>query len=210
MYGGPDYARQPFNDALSGAVEAGTARGPFDKLRLDGPLAELPRTAAPSPLTLSAAYAALATEGTHAAPYVVARVTRDGETVYTARPSRHQALDQRQLSVAHPSASSAPSAERGQERRNGELRPSALTDAHGCVTGGAGGGTERRTVWWNGYDPQLSLSVALFADRPGSVKGTRRPAHLPTKPAPADFTTNTAETLWAAASGNPKTSSVCR
>lgn len=49
LYGGSDYARQPFNDAVGGAVEAGTALDPFGTVRLDGPLTELRKTAAPTP-----------------------------------------------------------------------------------------------------------------------------------------------------------------
>lgn len=49
LYGGADYARQPFNDALDGAVEAGTALQPFSATKLLAPLADLPRTAAPTP-----------------------------------------------------------------------------------------------------------------------------------------------------------------
>lgn len=49
LYGGADYARQPFNDAVGGAVEAGTALDPFGKVLLGAPLAELQKTAAPTP-----------------------------------------------------------------------------------------------------------------------------------------------------------------
>lgn len=37
LYGGSDYARQPFNDAVGGAVEAGTALDPFGKVLLGAP-----------------------------------------------------------------------------------------------------------------------------------------------------------------------------
>ncbi len=46
LYGGADYASQPFNDARDGAVEAGTALQPFSGMKLLAPLTDLTRTTA--------------------------------------------------------------------------------------------------------------------------------------------------------------------
>ncbi|MEJ8670330.1 hypothetical protein WKI71_23610 [Streptomyces sp. MS1.AVA.1] len=101
LYGGSDYARQPFNDAVSGAVEAGTALDPFTKLaRADEPLRALLRTPAPTPLNLASAYATVAAGGEYAAPYTVARITRAGRTVYKARPDVRQVLGEKEAMMA--------------------------------------------------------------------------------------------------------------
>lgn len=94
LYGGADYARQPFNDAVGGAVEAGAALEPFGKVLFGTPLATLPKTPAPTPLKLASAYATVAADGVYAAPYTVAKITRDGRDVYTARPDPQRALDE--------------------------------------------------------------------------------------------------------------------
>ena len=47
-------------------------------------------TAAPTPLKLTSAYAAVAADGVYAAPYTVTRITRDGRTVYSTHPERHR------------------------------------------------------------------------------------------------------------------------
>jgi hypothetical protein len=160
LYGGSDYAHRPFNDAVSGAVEAGTAMGPVGKLSTAEPLRALLRTAAPTPLHLASAYAALA-DGRYAIPYTVARITRAGRTVYRA----------------HAEVQRVPGG-----------RGTALAGAKEVfVTAGAGGGSTRRTVWATGYDSRLALTVALFADRAGSRKGTTVPAQLPNDPSPTAF-----------------------
>ncbi len=160
LYGGSDYAHRPFNDAVSGAVEAGTAMGPVGKLSTAEPLRALLRTAAPTPLHLASAYAALA-DGRYAIPYTVARITRAGRTVYRA----------------HAEVQRVPGG-----------RGTALAGAKEVfVTAGAGGGNTRRTVWATGYDSRLALTVALFADRAGSRKGTTVPAQLPNDPSPTAF-----------------------
>jgi membrane peptidoglycan carboxypeptidase len=87
LYGGSDYARQPFNDAVSGAVEA------FSRMTADEPLRALLKSAAPTPVNLASAYATLAADGRYAAPYTVARITRAGRTVYQARPHARRVLD---------------------------------------------------------------------------------------------------------------------
>ncbi|AOR37260.1 penicillin-binding protein [Streptomyces fodineus] len=169
LYGGSDYARQPFNDAVSGAVEAGTAMTPLAGRRFGAPLTGLPKTTAPTPLKLTSAYAAVAAHGTYAAPYTVARITRAGRTVYSAHPDRHRVLpEQATAGVAAPAR----------------------------FTAGAGGGITRRTVWTVAYDNRLTLTVALFADKPGKKKDTTVPAQLPTDPSPTEFTEQTATQLW--------------
>ncbi|KUN07548.1 penicillin-binding protein [Streptomyces yokosukanensis] len=175
LYGGSDYARQPFNDAVSGAVEAGTALKPLARFRFGAPLAGFPRTAAPTPLRLTSAYAAVAAGGVYATPYTVSRITRDGRTVYTAHPDRHRVLPGKATPAVAAVAAGPPAA---------------------LFTTGAGGGITRRTVWTVAYDARLTLSVALFADKPGGKKGMTVPAQLPTHPSPTDFAEQTAIQLW--------------
>ncbi|WP_079249223.1 transglycosylase domain-containing protein [Streptomyces sp. IMTB 2501] len=169
LYGGSDYARQPFNDAVSGAVEAGTVMTPLAGRRFGAPLTGFPKTTAPTPLKLTSAYAAVAADGMYAAPYTVARITRDGRTVYSAHADRHRVLPETAARVV-----AAP------------VR----------FTAGAGGGITRRTVWTVAYDTRLTLTVALFADKPGKKKDTTVPAQLPTDPSPTAFTEQTATQLW--------------
>ncbi|MEU8687107.1 transglycosylase domain-containing protein [Streptomyces sp. NPDC048665] len=175
LYGGSDYARQPFNDAVSGAVEGGTALAPLARLWFGAPLDGLPKTAAPTPLKLTSAYAAVEADGLYAAPYTVARITRDGRTVYSAHPDRSWVLPRNAARAVPVSAAGAPV---------------------NLFTAGAGGGITRRTVWTVAQDTRLTLTVALFADKPGPKKGTTVPAQLPTKPSPTGFTERTATQLW--------------
>ncbi|WP_262059455.1 transglycosylase domain-containing protein [Streptomyces sp. STR69] len=189
LYGGSDYARQPFNDAVGGAVEAGTALDPFGKVPLGAPLTALPKTAAPTPLKLASAYATVAADGVYAAPYTVTKITRDGRQVYTAHPDTRRALDEKaafmvnaQMSKMYADALPAvPTAQRA---------PQTL------FTAGAGGGITRRTVWSTRLDPRLALTLALFADRPGEKKNTTAPAQLPNDPPPAQSATETTAQIW--------------
>ncbi|MFJ3305884.1 transglycosylase domain-containing protein [Streptomyces sp. NPDC086549] len=195
LYGGSDYARQPFNDAVDGAVEAGTALDPFDKVRFGASLTALRRTAAPTPLKLASAYATVAANGVYAAPYTVTKITRGGRTVYTARPDTRRALDEKDASAVNaamyawpvPGATVAPSASR-------------------AFTAGAGGGITRRTVWSTELDSRLALTVVLFADRPGEKKNTTVPAQLPNRPAPTETAEETAAQIWRLATAEAKES----
>ncbi|MGW6735737.1 transglycosylase domain-containing protein [Streptomyces sp. NPDC055013] len=195
LYGGSDYARQPFNDAVSGAVEAGTALDPFTKLvRADDPLRALLRTPAPTPLNMASAYATVAANGEYATPYTVARITRAGRTVYKAQPDVRQALDEEEAMVAGAMTGNRPVPV--------GVRPA---ETNGFTTEGAGGGKTRRTVWTTGYDSRLTLTVALFADRAGSKKGTTAPARLPNEPPPTEFAESVATAIWSAATkGDPE------
>lgn len=152
LYGGADYARQPFNDAIHGAVEAGTALEPLMDVGLRGPLASLPRTATPNPLRVASAYASLAALGRYAAPYTVTEVTRAGRTVYTAHPETQQAL---------------------------RLVPVPATGGSRSFSGGAGSGPGTRTLWATGSTRSMSTTVALFAEHPARGKRRASPAHLP-------------------------------
>nr|WBO82347.1 penicillin-binding protein [Streptomyces sp. SBE_14.2] len=191
LFGGSDYARQPFNDAVAGSVEAGAALDPFRQIRLGAPLDVLPRTAAPTPLKLTSAYATAAANGVYAAPYTVAKISRDGRTVYTARPDTRRAMNEKEAWTVQeamrmwptPKASSLPS------------------DARDFFTAGAGGGITRRTVWSTGMDHRLALTVTLFADRPGEKKNTSVPALLPSEPAPTETAEETAAEIWRTAFG---------
>lgn len=156
LYGGADYARQPFNNALAGAVEAGTAMEPFTRAELRPPLAALPKRAAPSPLALAAAYATAAAGGRYAEPYTVQKITRDGRTLYSARPHTRTAMDPLSAQLVTKLLHSA-------------------SGPRGVFTGGAG----TRTLWRTTYDAKLSTTVALFAQRPAHGRHPARTAQLP-------------------------------
>ncbi|MER5938197.1 transglycosylase domain-containing protein [Streptomyces sp. NPDC001928] len=195
LYGGSDYARQPFNDAVSGAVEAGTALEPFGKVKPGDPLRALLATPAPTPLNLTSAYATLGAGGKYATPYTVARITREGRTVYRARPEVRRVLDEQMAywADARTGAGSVPVAGGPADAAAFPAERSVL------ITGGAGGGTTRRTVWTTGYDTRLALTVTLFADRAGGKKGTTVPAQLPNDPPPTKFAEQVASGIWGAA-----------
>ncbi|MFD1668732.1 MULTISPECIES: transglycosylase domain-containing protein [Streptomyces] len=206
LYGGADYAWQPFNDAVSGAVEAGSVLDPFEGVRLDGPLRGLHGSTAPTPLRLASAYAAVAADGVHAAPRTVARITREGRSVHTARPGTRRVLDEKGAFVvtsrAHERSAGwsgtgpyVAAGAGGDGGDGGDGGPGAF------FTAGAGGGVARRTVWSVGYDSRLAVTVALFADRPGPKKGTTVPAHLPDEPSPTGYAEQLAGEVWEAASG---------
>lgn len=157
LYGGADYARQPFNDALHGAVEAGTALQPFSGLRLASPLSALARTAAPTPLQLASAYATVAAYGVYAKPYTVAKITRADHTLYEAHPRTRTAM---------PRAGAETIAKYMHSRLDSPLAG---------YTGAAG----LRTLWRTSYDDHLALTVALFAEHPAKGKKPALPAPLP-------------------------------
>ncbi|WEO94291.1 transglycosylase domain-containing protein [Streptomyces sp. FXJ1.172] len=154
LYGGADYARQPFNDAVAGAVEAGSALAP---LRASEPgaaaAASLVRTPTPTPLQLASAYATASAQGTYAKPYTVAEITRGGRTVYTAHPRTRELLP---VASAHPAA----------------------TGVTGCTGTAGSGAATTRTLWHTESDRRLSVTVALFADHPARGKRAATPAHL--------------------------------
>ncbi|MGC3000879.1 transglycosylase domain-containing protein [Streptomyces sp. G35A] len=195
LYGGADYARQPFNDAVSGAVEAGAVTGPFAGVRLGGPLSGLPAATAPTPLRLASAYAAVAADGAYATPHTVTRITREGRTVHTARPGTRRVLDEKGAYAVTARANGLRGGQDGQG-----VAVAARPDWSGAFfTAGAGGGITRRTVWSTGYDPRLALTVALFADRPGAKRNTTVPAQLPNDPPPAELAEGMAEEIWQSA-----------
>ncbi|MEU9184770.1 transglycosylase domain-containing protein [Streptomyces sp. NPDC048484] len=176
LYGGADYAHQPFNDAVDGAVEAGTVLDPFLKsLRPDGPLGGLTKETAPTPLRLNAAYAALAADGTYATPYTVAKITRAGRTVHTARPETRTAMPGKEAATVAEMLSERPASD-------GAFVPArvvpTLPVSHSA---GAGSGPGARTVWQSVYSPRLALTLALFAERGGKparvagLTGTLKP-----------------------------------
>jgi membrane peptidoglycan carboxypeptidase len=189
LYGGSDYARQPFNDAVGGAVEAGTALDPFGKAPLGAPLTELPKTAAPTPLKLASAYATVAANGMYATPYTVTKITRDGRQVYASHPDTRRALGEKDAWMVNASMS---------KMYVGALPavPTAQSIPQTLFTGGAGGGITRRTVWSTRLDSQLALTFALFADRPGGKKNTTVPAQLPNDPPPTESVTETTAKIW--------------
>ncbi|WP_328513638.1 penicillin-binding protein [Streptomyces mirabilis] len=157
LYGGADYASQPFNDARDGAVEAGTALQPFSGMKLLDPLTDLTRTAAPTPLRLASAYATAAAHGVYATPYTVAKITRAGRTLYEAHPRTRTAMTRADAGMV------------------AKLLYGRLDAAPATRTGAAG----LRTLWQTTYDEHLTLTVALFAEHPAKGKKEALPAPLP-------------------------------
>ncbi|WP_328360458.1 penicillin-binding protein [Streptomyces sp. NBC_00445] len=199
LYGGADYARQPFNDAVGGAVEAGAALEPFGKVLFGTPLATLPKTPAPTPLKLASAYATVAADGVYAAPYTVAKITRDGRDVYTARPDPQRALDEGDAFMVKAQMYGSTKIPREAAVSNGMVPPfdpAARKISPVFFTAGAGGGITRRTVWSTALDSRLTLTLALFADRPGEKKNTTVPAQLPNDPPPTESAEQTARQIW--------------
>ncbi|MFG2370206.1 transglycosylase domain-containing protein [Streptomyces sp. NPDC048504] len=195
LYGGSDYARQPFNDAVGGAVEAGTALDPFGKVPLTTPLTGLQKTPAPTPLKLASAYATVAANGVYAAPYTITKITRDGRQVYTAHPDTRRMLDEQGVFMVNAYMSKTSEAAIP-SRPTAQKTPQTPQTPQTSFTAGAGGGTTRRTIWSTTQDPQLTLTIALFADRPGKKKNTTVPAQLPNNPPPTESAAETAAQIW--------------
>lgn len=195
LYGGSDYARQPFNDAVGGAVEAGTALDPFGKVPLTTPLTDLQKTPAPTPLKLASAYATVAANGVYATPYTITKITRDGRQVYTAHPDTRRMLDEQGVFMVNAYMSKTSEAAIP-SRPTAQKTPQTPQTPQTSFTAGAGGGTTRRTIWSTTQDPQLTLTIALFADRPGKKKNTTVPAQLPNNPPPTESAEETAAQIW--------------
>ncbi|WP_079408331.1 transglycosylase domain-containing protein [Streptomyces sp. 3211] len=181
LYGGADYARQPFNDALHGAIEAGTALEPLAGLRLNQPLDRIRSNPAPTTVQVAAAYATLAANGRYATPYTVAKITRGGRTLYTTRPETHPAI--------------TPAAAQAATRA---LRAPAPDSPRATHTGAAA----RRTAWTTTYNPHLALTTALFAEHTATATKPAAPALLTgltgTQP-PATAAAETTADLWTSA-----------
>ncbi|MGC5564922.1 transglycosylase domain-containing protein [Streptomyces sp. FR-108] len=203
LYGGADYAHQPFNDAVDGAVEAGTVLEPFAHrgLRLGDPLGGLVKETAPTPLRLNSAYATLAADGTYAAPYTVAKITKAGRTVHTARPKTRTAMDGKAAAVVTElvNASSAKDGAYvpgpGPAIKDGTSFLPARPVPTGPVghSAGAGSGPGARTAWRSMYSPRLALTLALFAERGGKpVRVADLTGDLP----PDTHATQTANQIW--------------
>ncbi|GHA21787.1 hypothetical protein GCM10010372_22200 [Streptomyces tauricus] len=204
LYGGADYAHQPFNDAVDGAVEAGTVLEPFayKGLRFGDPLSGLLRETAPTPLRLNAAYATLAADGTYAAPYTVAKITKAGRTVHTARPKTRTAMHGKEAAVV-TELLNVPGAEGGAfvpGAEDGAFVPARAVPAGPVVhSAGAGSGPGTRTSWRSVYSPRLALTLALFAERGGKpVRVAGLTGDLP----PDAYAALTANEVWRLA-GSP-------
>ncbi|MGN9820066.1 transglycosylase domain-containing protein [Streptomyces sp. SD11] len=204
LYGGADYAHQPFNDAVDGAVEAGTVLEPFayKGLRFGDPLSGLLRETAPTPLRLNAAYATLAADGTYAAPYTVAKITKAGRTVHTARPKTRTAMHGKEAAVV-TELLNVTGAEGGAfvpGAEDGAFVPARAVPAGPVVhSAGAGSGPGTRTSWRSVYSPRLALTLALFAERGGKpVRVAGLTGDLP----PDAYAALTANEVWRLA-GSP-------
>ncbi|MGW2638561.1 transglycosylase domain-containing protein [Streptomyces sp. NPDC001348] len=180
LYGGADYAHQPFNDALNGAIEAGTALTPLDHVQLDPPLDRFRHTAAPTSVQMAAAYATLAAQGHYAAPYTVTEITRNARTVYTAYHNLRPAMTA------------------GAAKSVTDLLHSPAPDGPPAIHTGTAG---NRTAWAAGYGPHLALAVALFAEHPATSTKPASPASLTeaTNHPAAAATDQIAADLWSAA-----------
>ncbi len=204
LYGGADYAHQPFNDAVDGAVEAGTVLEPFayKGLRFGDPLSGLVKETAPTPLRLNAAYATLAADGTYAAPYTVAKITKAGRTVHTARPKTRTAMHGKEAAVV-TELLNVTGAEGGAfvpGAEDGAFVPARAVPAGPVVhSAGAGSGPGTRTSWRSVYSPRLALTLALFAERGGKpVRVAGLTGDLP----PDAYAALTANEVWRLA-GSP-------
>ncbi|MCX4907300.1 transglycosylase domain-containing protein [Streptomyces sp. NBC_00878] len=199
LYGGSDYAHQPFNDAVDGAVEAGTATEPFAFKGLwpGEPLTDVLKEAAPTPVRLNSAYAAVAAGGTYAAPYTVTKITRAGRTVHTTDPKTRASMDEKQATLItallHASSASGSALEPVAGKVDAASLPATSHSA------GAGSGPGARTVWQNVYSSRLALTVALFAERGGKPA---RVAGLTGAFPPAEHAALEAGELWQLA-GSP-------
>ncbi|MFS8200318.1 transglycosylase domain-containing protein [Streptomyces sp. CWNU-52B] len=198
LYGGSDYAHQPFNDAVDGAVEAGTVLDPFLKvLRRDGPLGGLTGETAPTPLKLNAAYATVAAGGTYATPYTVAKITRAGRTVHSTRPSTRSAMHRRDAAAMSGALNTPLAWERG--TAPAKARADASPPLVGGHAAGAGSGPGTRTVWQSVYSPRLALTLALFAEHDGKPA---RVAGLTGSQEPDAYAALEADDVWRLA-GSP-------
>ncbi|MGW1616340.1 hypothetical protein ACWCQZ_44230 [Streptomyces sp. NPDC002285] len=130
-------------------------------------------------MQVAAAYAALAANGRYAAPYTIAKITREGRTLYTARPEAQPAI--------------TPATAQGATRT---LRLAPTGSPPAAHTGSAG----RRTAWTTTYGPHLALTTALFAAHPATTTKPTTPAPLTSLTGTQPPTTATAEMtadLWA-------------
>jgi membrane peptidoglycan carboxypeptidase len=157
LYGGTDYAHQPFDDALNGSVEVGTALAPLGMARLHPPLDRLQETPAPTVLQVAAGYAAVAANGRYATPYMITTITQGNRTLYTAHPASHRAL----------STAAVQAITRGLH----SPAPGGPPNTH---TGRAAD----RSAWATGFGPHLAIAVALFAQYPAAGKKPAKPATL--------------------------------
>ncbi|MGW1998478.1 hypothetical protein [Embleya sp. NPDC001921] len=138
-----------------GAIEvtAGRLGIPAGDLRLDHSLDLLLGLATPTPVQMAAAQAAFAADGQYAAPYTVAWIARGTSITYTVKPVRRPAM---------PPATAVAVADLLGIPIIG-LRPTGTTPTG---AGERAGRAEDRTAWHITIDPQLSMAVAQFADRP--------------------------------------------
>ncbi|MBQ0847936.1 penicillin-binding protein [Streptomyces sp. BH-SS-21] len=199
LYGGADYAHQPFNDAVDGAVEAGTVLEPFSYkgLRFGDPLGKLAEETAPTPLRLNSAYATLAADGTYAAPYTVAKITKAGRTVHTARPKTRTAMDGKATAVVTELLNARQGVRGGAYVpgvKDGAFLPARAVPATPVGhSAGAGSGPGARTAWRSVYSPRLALTLALFAERGGKpVRVAGLTGSLP----PDTYAALTADEVW--------------
>ncbi|MFD0310446.1 transglycosylase domain-containing protein [Streptomyces sp. NPDC127119] len=206
LYGGADYAHQPFNDAVDGAVEAGTVLEPFayKGLRFGDPLGKLVEETAPTPLRLNSAYATLAADGTYAAPYTVAKITKGGRTVHTAQPRTRTAMGGKETAVVTELLNARQGVKGGAfvpGAEDGTFLPASRAVPASPVghSAGAGSGPGARTAWRSVYSSRLALTLALFAERGGKpVRVAGLTGDLP----PDAYAAVTADEVWRLA-GSP-------
>ncbi len=142
------------------AVAAGI---PESTLGLGTEITNVLGNASPRVLDVANAYASIAAEGRRATPYLVKRATSPAIGVdFTAQPNVVDAFG-KDVAADVIDAMQAVTASGGTGARAQQIgRPSA---------GKTGTSEERKSVWFSGYTPQLSTSVAMYKD----VNGTPAP-----------------------------------
>lgn len=120
-------------------------------------------TASPRVLDMANAYASIAAQGRRATPYLVKRVSSNAiEVNYQAAPNVVDAFA-RDVAADVIDAMTQVTAPGGTGSRASQVgRP---------VAGKTGTSEEAKSVWFSGFTPQLSASVAMFKD----VNGTPQP-----------------------------------
>lgn len=132
----------------------------------------------------------------YATPYTITKITRDGRRMYTAHPSTRHLLDERDVFTVTAQMSKTFQAAVPSTPIPSTPVPRKIPTPQISFTAGAGGGITRRTIWSTTQDSQLTLTVALFADRPGKKKNTTVPAQLPNNPPPTESAEETAAQIW--------------
>lgn len=102
-----------------------------------------------SPLDMASAYGAFANEGIHTTPYLIQRITRDGDTVFNRHPEPRQVLDEDTNELMVEALTEVVT--------EGTGTPAEL-DGRGAL-GKTGTTQQSADAWFVGAVPQLSTAV---------------------------------------------------